>query len=245
MNSIDFVVIIILLAAFANGMAKGFFKTLLGPLALVICLLIAYKIYFTSGNIFLAFAITIFGPFLLKLLLKLLLKSWNKTVNKESKPSPISRVCGASFGIFWSSLHIALILLFFAFLPSRIPFFAKIQNNIKNSASYNFVDYCFADTIPFKAFDANAISQSMTDPKKFNNISATKEYKALNNDSRVKELQNDPEIAEMVKTKNYTQLMAHPKVQAVMKDEKVVKKFFDFGMKVSEQNAREEKKSSR
>ena len=109
-----------LLLFFFNGWRKGFLKTLLGPITLIIGCLIAYYHYQQTQNIAVSISICVFSPFALKILASMMLNLWNKAVNNAAPLSTASKVLGSIVGVLWSGSYLALLLVMIGFLILRI-----------------------------------------------------------------------------------------------------------------------------
>ena len=236
-STTDSVVLALTLYFLYRGWSRGLLRTLVGPIALLLGCVMAAIHYSQNHNIIMALAISIVAPIILNLLLSFVLAVWQKTVNADKPVSPVSRAWGAGLCALWGGINLLLIIVLIALIPSNASWIESVRQDIFDSGTYSLVDQWAKHLIPKKSIDIRAISQTLKDPGQIQRLQSSAEYQAVRDDKTIQTLLTDEEIVRDIRDKNFTRLMANPKMQAVIKDPELVKKILDMNVKIMEQKA--------
>ena len=173
----DYITAAILLYLFYKGWRKGFLKTLLGPISLVIGCIMAFVYYQRTHNITTSLLICFFSPFVLKFLASIFLKLWHKAVNNNDPLSTSSRLMGSGISILWGGSYFVILYIMIAMVPLRIPWFEKIQSDVTSSHSYAFIEHWVINKIPGASLDIKKITELLEDPSKLEKSSCESEHR--------------------------------------------------------------------
>lgn len=231
----DSIVLALTLYFLYRGWSQGLLRTLVGPIALLLGCLMAVIHYSQNHNIIMAFGISIVAPMVLNLLLPFALTVWQKTVNADQLVSPASRAWGAGLCALWGNINILLIIVLVALIPSNASWIENVRQDIFNSRTYSLVDQWTRHLVPKKSIDIRAVSQVLKDPDQIQRLQSSAEYKAVWDDKTIQTLLADEDLMRDIQDKNFAKLMTNPKMQALMKDPKLVQKILDMSVKIMEQ----------
>lgn len=236
--SFDVIIRIILVLFFIKGWMKGFFKSLLGPISLIIGVLLSIAYYKESNNLFYSFLFSFFSPIIIRIALGFAVKVFSSSDDNKKKklPSLISSLLGACFCTIWNGFYIALILLIIGIAPIKNEKFQKVQNNILNSQTYNYLRKFTGNKIPTTTNDIKEVTSILQDPKKLEELRQSKEFKQLVDDEKLQTLLNDPETIRQIEEKDFGKLFSNPAIQEIMKDKELLKKFLEVNKKLFKQN---------
>jgi membrane protein required for colicin V production len=230
MNPTDITLLCIFILAYFNGWLKGFLKTILGPVSLIIGSVIAHYMYTHGQNIALALTVGFFGPFVIKIVLGIILKTIIKTFQKEDneKLSSISRLLGGILSLIWGGSLCLILTLLITFIPLKVASLEKVQNSIKSSYSYQTLSdkLNLDEKDPIKVL--SNISEVINNPKKSNKLRESKQYENLMNTDSFKNLMNDPETLAQIENNNITQLLKNPKVRDLISGPNALQKLMEF-----------------
>jgi len=232
----DTIMLAALLLFFIKGWHKGALKTLLGPIALIVGCLIAFKYYQQTHNIAISLSIGIFSPFALRILASLILKLFNKAVNKNESLSLSSKVFGSVFGVLWSGSYLVMTLILIGLIPLKVTWFEKIQNDVIASKSYTTINQFMDKNTPSISGSINTITALIENPAKIQKFRSSKEFETLIEDDTFQEIFSDEELAEQIQNKDYGKLLANPKIQSIMQDEQLLEKMFALNKKIMEES---------
>ncbi len=235
LNMTDYITLGAFLYFFFNGWRKGFLKTLLGPISLIVGCLIGYSHYQKTQNIGAALAICIISPFIFTFLASIILKLWNKTVNSDIPPSTVSRLSGSAFSLLWGGGYLVIMMVLIAVSPLKFGWLETAQNNVLASRSYALITERFGDKIPSGFLDIKKVTAVLQNPAKLEAFESSPEFKALRSDARLKELFSDKKTAEQIVNKDYGGLLSNPKMQAVFKDKELLQKLFALNKRIADE----------
>jgi len=236
----DYIAVGALLFFFIKGWRKGFLKTLLKPIALIVGCLIAFLYYQQTQNIPISLLICVLSPFALRILAFLILKLWDKAANKETSLSISSRLFGSIFDVLWSGSYLVLLLIMIGFMPLHVAWFEKIQNDVIASKSYNALHQFMDKKIPSLSGDINKITAIIENPAKLQQFQSTKEFKTLIEDDTLQDIFSDEELTEQIQKKDYGKLLSNPKIQSIMQDKQLLEKMFALNKKIMEKSLNDE-----
>ena len=241
MHSItDYITVSAFLYFFLRGWQKGFLRTILGPISMVVGCLIGYSYYQKNPNIGMALTISILSPFLINLLASIVLKTWNKTVNSDIPPSHISRSCASAFSILWGGAYLIMLIILIAISPLKFGWIEKAQNDVLASRTYAFINENFGDKIPNGFLNIKKVANVLQDPEKLEAFEESEEFKAIQADTRLKDLIEDEDTARQIRDKDYTALLANPKIRAIFNDKEFLRKIFALNKRIVEEAGKAE-----
>ena len=113
----DAIVAVILIYSSWDGWRRGFLRTLLGPVSLLLATIVSYFYYNFTHDFLKSLLIGLIGPFVLNIILAVVLTLWNKTVNQNQKANNFSRAWGGLFNLVWMGGIILLTLVLLVFMP--------------------------------------------------------------------------------------------------------------------------------
>ena len=135
----DLIFLITLLFFFASGWRKGFWRTILGPIALGLAAMLSMYYYNQTKNVIWALLIGILGPFVIKFIFAVFLRLWNFSEPKERKINPLGSFLGGCLQVAWCWTIITLILFLIAVIPGEFAWLKSIKQDINASKSYAFI----------------------------------------------------------------------------------------------------------
>src|SRR3989338_529924 len=238
---IDSIVSALLLYFLYRGWAKGFLRTLIGPISLIAACIAGAVYYSSTHNIMAGILIGVLGPILLNILFSISINIWHQTVNVNRPLSYTSRLLGSGFSLIWGILHLALIIILLFMIPLDFPWLRHLREQFLSSRSYAVIQQQTKTFLPVKSLNAPQLLEMLRDPAHLEKVHSLEEYKTLMEEKVVMEILSDEDILRYIEDKNFSQLMTHPKVQYLLENPEVLKKVFDLNVKIIEQSAQEEK----
>ena len=240
MTYTDYGVAITGIIFFLIGFRKGLFRTLIGPLSLILCSVAAIIYYDITGNILNALMISFVGTLVLSLAFRLVLMIGKSTFGKTGEDTTLllSRVLGGLLNLVWKWG----ILFGILFLLTAIPFnglnLGTMKEDINGSVSFRLLNQIVLSRIP----QTQRIKQAfrvIENPKKLQTLSTRPEYKDLMADPKVKALTEDKEIQTLMDNKDYVKLLSHPKIKALLKDNELMSKLTHLSETIYRETAAE------
>jgi len=236
-NFTDLVIVLFLLYFMYSGWNRGILRTLSGPLAFVICILLAFIYFQHTHNLIYALLISLLGPLVLKWLFSFIFSFLDKLRSDDEKPSILSRVLGLLLNLTWSGGLFILTLFFLALLPFDFKGLEPIRQNIQ--ASYSF--YWMAKQIPaLKKWkpavhkDLSGLNEEPAIERTGADLRDSPDFKDIMQDPRVQELLADESIKNDIQTKNVLSLLNNPKFVKILNDPELVQKFIGVYLKAQE-----------
>jgi len=235
LNSItDYIVATAMLFYIIRGFCRGFLRTLLGPVSLMISILVSYFYYSLNQNFILCLLISVAGPLVIHFFLSLTLKLWHKTIHEDKSISLMSRLSGASISILWSGGILIMALILVSFIPGNMVGFPSIQKDVLNSKSYAIIKKIFNDYLPM---DKNAaamreITDLFQNPAQVDKLRSDDNFKNVLNDDKIARLLSDEETRQDIQNKNIAKLLSNPAMQDVLKDKDLLRNLFDLQKKL-------------
>ncbi|VAW45296.1 hypothetical protein MNBD_GAMMA03-989 [hydrothermal vent metagenome] len=225
---IDITIRILLCYFLYRGARKGFLKTLLDPVSLILAGIIGFFYYIKTQNLIISLLISIFGPFAINIIFSLCLNLWKVTTQNGEPMSGFSRLSGAILCLFWRGAHLALILILIGSVPNGPKSFLSFQEALKDSHSYSTLNKWTKNFLPNTTESLTNITTLLKNPEKLKKLESTPEFKKLIEDSKIKELMDDQNILKNIQEKNIGKVLAEPKIQAILKDPELLKKFLSL-----------------
>jgi len=234
MNRLDLLILLIFAFYFISGLRKGFLRTLLGPVALIVGTAVAALYYQRSGDFLWSLLISVMAPLAFNLTFLIVLKILHKTLGQNDELSLFSRLAGAALSLLWSGAWIILTLIFLVITPCEWSWFDRLQDNVLQSRSYSLINTIIGDKIPKASMNVNEISEMLQNPRKFRVLKETDEYKALAENKTVMSLLEDRETMRQIEKQDIPKLIANPKFQALMQDKDLIGQIFALNQKLNE-----------
>lgn len=231
----DYIIIIALIFLFFKGWNKGFLKILVGPASLIAGCFVGFIYYQKTHNIPLSLGICIIGPFIINVTILIGLKILHKAGDDKPPKLPVSsRLLGSAVSILWGGSYLVFILLIIGMIPLQLPAVRKAQYDVLHSRSYGLIASLTKNKIPATHYDLNKIQKFFEDPSQIEKFEDTKEYKDLVSDEHLAAILADEQTIEQFRSKNYTELLANPRVQELFNDEDLLKKIFALNKRIME-----------
>jgi len=236
----DLVVLLLLIFFTYRGWRKGLLRSLIGPVSLVICGMIAMIHYDLNKNLVTSLTIAIIGSVVLSIVAMIVLSLMRLTVDKEYRDYIFwgSRLLGSIFNLIWKGAIISSILLSLAMLPTHIFGLHKLHTDVVESVSYSVAHRLISKIKPAK--EAAETLDLLNDSHYLDKLSSTDEYEKLMKDEKIQELRNDPEVAEMMDNKDIAGLMSNPKIIELLQDDEFMLKINELSRKAYQQKQEEE-----
>jgi uncharacterized membrane protein required for colicin V production len=231
----DIIVLFIIVFFIYRGWQKGFLRTILGPLSLVLCTFGAYVYYYKTKNIPFSLLIAFIGPIGLTIFVGLSLTIWRRFFNKEGKISHLSRILGSFLNLLWSGSILVGVLTLLLFIPQKMPFFRTTQKDFHKSITYKYLNNFFQKRIPSLANIEQRINVLSLDPQQQPKEVSDK-LNELRQDERIQSILSDPVIANQIEKRDISQLISNPKILAIAQDEDLMMKFLDIYKSLPQEN---------
>ena len=242
MNSVDFIVLGVLGFYFWRGWAKGLFRSLLGPVALVVCFVYSYIYFQRTNNFVVSLVICVLGPIFLNIIfigLFAILKKAKKKTDEKDPDELRNRLFGGLINVLWIGFLLFLSLSFFAMIPIKVPGLENARKAVVESKSISFISGVMGDRMAFLRKDTEPIDVEV-DQSYLPKLQKTSEYAQLMGDERVKVLFEDSKTLEMIQNKDVMGLMSDPKVLEIMQDPELIQKFLKLNQKMVQINQSQE-----
>jgi hypothetical protein len=217
----DIIVIVLLVILAANGAYQGLLRSLVGPVALLISLLLSVFVYFSTKSFSASFLTAVLGPFFFAWIIVSALKRW---LNSEESPrlSIVSRVGGQVVNVVWGSIVIFLTIAFLAFFPFNRFDLPGVSKDIHRSFCYRLIEPMFINKAlnyekPLNPADCEAGLCSASE-KDLEALAADPQIQAILNDPRVQRLYNDPAAQIAIKNKDYRAILDNPAIRELSQD---------------------------
>lgn len=232
-NTTDFFLILLGLIYLLMGYNSGMLRALLGPIAFGISFFSGMMYFDLTKNIAMGLLITITGTLILTILLKTALALSRVTVDKQYRDYIFwgSRVAGGLLSLLWKGAITLSLMFLIMFLPNTISGIDNIKTNIRKSLAFHLMNrYTFRNQpTPEAILDSLAIFK---DDKKLYELSETTEFQQLYNNERIQDVLSDEDILAMIRERNYGKLMTHPKIIALIKDDRAMSRLTDLSKKL-------------
>ena len=235
LNSIDCISGLIFLILFWQGYSKGFFKTILGPIVLVLCSVLSFYYFQQTKNIIGSLIIGTLGPIIIGIIYSMLSKTFNFLTDQDVEPGFISRMLGGCLNLSWGGGIVILFLLLIMILPKEISRIAGIQSKIQKSWIYTIIYTPFNKILNQKdgAEKQNPIKfLLMQDQTKLKELAQHKEFRELLADSRLRRIFSDSAIQQQIQNKEFDKLMTNPKILTLVQDTEFVQKIMGAYTKI-------------
>lgn len=226
LTTTDYIVLIVVGLSALHGWSQGFLRSILGPVALVLCSFLAFLYFQTTHNLFGALLFGTLGPILLNVLFALLLGG--KKTNPDDQPiSSNSRALGALFNLSWNTGLLILFLFCILLIPANAFGLTKIHSDINRSATISLLNKLLPKHLPPVEHFQKTLNV-LKDPKERGAIESSAEYKAIAQDQKIKNILTDQNLIEQIRRGEMAKVLSNPKIQELSHDKELIKKFLDL-----------------
>lgn len=222
MQITDLIIIACSIFLLWRGASRGFVRSCLGPICLIIATAVSIFFYNSSKNIVLALLIGLFGPMALHFFISNYLKLWHTMTNPEWKPNPLSCSMGAMLTLIWGWVFIVLTLILLTIIPPLHPSISSMKEDVQASFSYKLV----------KPLIDSKLAPKSTNNKKSQAPVSENDIAALAKDPRFQAVLKDPDVQKAIADNNIAAMFSNPKIMALtqelMSDPDMLKKLMAF-----------------
>jgi len=220
----DYIVLVVVSLSTLNGWRRGFLRSLLGPLSLVVCSVLSFVYFQKTHNLFWSLLLCILGPLLLNILLALLLRSGQKTDEEGQSISSGSRILGALFNLSWNTGILILFLVWILMIPANVFGLAKIHSDINGSMTISLLNQRLPNHLPLVDHFQNTW-RVLNNPKERKMIESSLEYKAIAQDEKIQGILADQNLIGQIHRGEMTKVLSNPNIQEIFQDKELIKKF--------------------
>lgn len=218
MTITDYIILVLSLFLLARGAARGFIRSLLAPISLIITTILSILYYQATHDLIVSLLLGLLGPILLHHLLKFLLKTFARATNTDTSPGFFSSFAGSVLTLAWGWVFIALTLILLALFPAKENFWTPYHKDLTASISYKIIAPWEEKLFPLP-------KEKSTDKTR---LSSTADTQSLAQDPRFQKILQDAEIQQEIKDHDMAKLMSNPKIMAltqqIMTDPEMLKK---------------------
>jgi hypothetical protein len=217
----DMTVIVLLVILAANGAYQGLLRSLVGPVALIISLILTGFVYLSTKSFSATFLTAILSPFFFAWIIVSALKKW---LNSEEAPrlSIVSRVGGQIVNVVWGSIVIFVTIAFLAFFPFNRFDLAGVSKDVHRSVSFRLIEPMFIDkALHYEPRPDPATCEAglcSTSEQDLQALASDPQIQAIMNDPRVQRLQNDPDAQKAMENRDYGALVNNPTIRELTMD---------------------------
>jgi hypothetical protein len=216
----DIIVLVYLGLMGVIGGAKGFWRTLAGPMALIVCLGIAWIVWKTTHHAFISGAIALVGPYLLSWLINQGLRRWLKP-DTDPVLSFISMLSGSLMNMTLAVLFLLPVAVLLTVFPFNRFELENAGRDAARSVTLKLVKPILVDKGILPADPSPALCLGdicrMT-PATNQTLADDPEVKAIISDPRIQKLMNDPKTMEDFQGRNIAALMQNPVIAELRSD---------------------------
>ena len=224
-NTIDLIVIVLVLYYLYRGWTKGFVGSLIGPISLLLGAGISYMYFRQSHNMMVAGIISFFCPILIHVTLSVV-TNVSTYGHRKPEPSVISSLFGAVISLGWSGGILVLLMLMINVLPPQLPSIAAIQERLALTKSYQLVNHVTGSFSIYSSMPIQTFMAVLENPEQLAAVQSSAEYQSFVNDDRIKALMSDPEIQSAVEDRNIGKMLADKRMIDLLQDEDLLSKIF-------------------
>ena len=240
MNYTDGILFGLFFLFFCQGWQKGLFRAILGPFSLLLGLIASYIYYLKTEDLLVSLAVSIFAPFILHFLLALFSK-FSRPTGKDGKPaSPafVSSLLGGFFSLIWQGPILLLLAFFIVLIPGKISWIRPVQLNIQRSLTYETINGWTGNQLPQEGLNFKTLREIMQDPKTVQEVEDTDAYKNVMANPKIQALLKDEAIQKDIEAQNILSLMKNAKVQGLMVDKDLLKNMFALQEEILKHSAK-------
>ncbi len=228
---IDLAFLFLFLYFLIRGFEKGFLRSLLGPLSLILGSILSYIYYLKTNNTVAALLLGLFSPLLLQWAMILVIYIWSFSKPKKKNLSILSRISGAMISLIWSGGMVVIFILLIMIMPAGLPYAAQAQDELSKTKTYSLIHY-FVQKNPVTL---------PSSPEEMEQLAKSEEFKKILEDDQFKKIINDPKIQKYIQERNMEGLMrdkdAMSKMTALLNNPETVKTLMELQKKMMSKKA--------
>lgn len=235
MNIVDYIFLGFLVFYFWRGWSKGLFRSILGPVALFVCVGYAYFYYQRTHNFLLSLGIGLLGPLVINIAAIFLLMIFKKADGKKEEdddPHEVKkRFFGGVLNASWMMFLMLVSMISLAMVPFKMPGFEELRKVIVESSTMMLVSAIAGDRLPILKKGELPIDIA-NDPFYFKKLQNLPEYTQLMENPRVKNVLSNEKVKKMIEDKDIVGLLSSPKMHEIMQDPKLIQEFLKINQKI-------------
>jgi len=239
MNPItDYVILAILGVLFIRGFRKGFAKIIIGPIAIICALTGAFVYYRQGGSLPICALIAFLGPLIIQIVLTLILRMFTQKSNKEGAPFlTTGKLFGGLVNLVWGGITTALIVLFITILPMNFSWYNRIKEDVLSSRTYGYINRFAQQTdLPISADNYEKALNVFKDPAKTDQLRESPAFQKIAENKTMKTILEDEDIQFLLKEKEFTKLLLHPKMQTIFQDKELIEDIMKLNKEILKQS---------
>ena len=235
----DYIFAALLLFYFIYGWRKGLLNAIITPVSFLIFFIVGIINYDLRENMPKAIMIVIIGTISLSIIVRLLLIIGRAGVREDYRNFTFlwSRILGSMISLLWRGICTVLFLLLFTVLITQNSLIQRLQKNVTGSMTYKLIHVYIVGQIPHVQTSYMCL-QVFRNPEEMIMVSSTQEYKDFFGTPHIKALAQDLTIMEHINNKEFFPLFFNPKIEDVMNDARIMKKFARLMKRVYQEHAK-------
>jgi hypothetical protein len=235
---------------FITGMIKGFIRTVIGPIALLVGCAVSWLYFQRTQNFLVSILISLMAPFIINLVVLAILKA-HREVNDETEGFfTLGRLAGGVFNLLWGGSMVVLTVALLLFIPGEWESLKWTQAEIKSSLTYsilNSLTYSILNSLSGGKISQGSQKlehtiQALRDPEVIHQLQEAPEYNAVMEDKKIQDIFNDEGLVKDLRESNFTRIINNEKIRALLEDPELVNKMLQLHKYISDTPA-EKKKS--
>ncbi len=244
LTAVDLLTFAILIFAIWDGWRAGLFRAALNPLCFFFFIPISVINFDLNRNIVVASLIAIVGTFVLSSLIRLILFFSRRGLDKDFRLYVFwgSRLAGSVISVYWKQTVYFVIILLISLIPTTfVPGMNSVQQDIMFSQTYAYINTHVFPKFP-KLQNIYLTLSVFKDPYQVKQLSDSREFSAFFKSEKVQALVNDEGVKAFLAGGNLMQLLAHPRVKAVITDDKLMATLAELSRNIYEEKFRKDTK---
>jgi uncharacterized membrane protein required for colicin V production len=230
--SVDIIFLLAGIFFFLAGLSKGFLKTIIGPLALVLGTGMGFMYYQKTGDWAAAFVISFFGPITIKVGFWLFRAMLPTPKPEEQRALTLGKIAGGVFNLLWGWGIMAIIIMFLTMIPGEWIWLKKVQTNILQSNTYAWINKQTHYIFQKGRDNILSVLTFWTTPGQSAKMAEMPEYQELIEQDKVQTILDDENLLLKLQDHNPLTALRDPKIQALIKDKDLVKQILNLQMKM-------------
>lgn len=235
-NKTDVVVLCFMLFFLLDGWRKGFMRSAIGPLTLLLCMVLGIIYFDLTSNFIKTILFVSAGTTILTIIASILLTLSRNSIDPNYRDyTPfLSHLLGSAVNMAWQGSIFLIIFLLIPLAPLQVynvPALVNVQTKIKQSLCYFYIVQTGLSQIP--ALQRIVIAFSiLQDPDQMQRVSSTVEFQQFFSDKKVKALVKDDEFMASIKRKDFSKIVANPKILEIFDDDDLMEDFTKLAKRV-------------
>ena len=232
----DYIVLFVLFISFLLGFLNGFFKTVIGPISIILGWIIGVTFYYKTDRLITSLIISIAIPIIIKVLFFFFYRPKKQRKNAVKKFYLVGRLAGGSFSLFWYGSITCLLLVIITLLPIEKNWYKTIKDSVTQSTSYSLINRIAGDKIKEFSQNNTNIFEIFQNEETLEKTKDTSEFKDIMNHKKIKALFKDEESVKQLEDKDFASLISNPKIMEIIKDNALIKKFLSLNKKMGDKD---------